>query len=62
MGNCLKRKKGVNEIDRLPTEVLELVFRELSSLKDIQSCYNVSKRWRTIITQMFKEKCEQPRY
>ena len=53
------RKKGQNEIDILPSEVLELIFRELSSLTDIQSCYNTSKRWRIIITYLFKEKGEK---
>ena len=52
-------KKGEIEIDILPPEVLELVFKELSTLNDIQSCYNTSRRWRTIITKMFKEKGEQ---
>ena len=51
-------KKGEIGIDILPPEVLELVFKELSTLNDIQSCYNTSRRWRTIITKMFKEKGE----
>ena len=59
MGNCLMGKKGEIGIDILPPEVLELVFKELSTLNDIQSCYNTSRRWRTIITKMFKEKGEQ---
>ena len=46
------------EINRLPVEVLEMIFNVFSSLIDIQNCYNTCTKWRKIITDMFKDNCK----
>ena len=56
MGNLLRVRAPKTTIDCLPTEILELVFLNLSSLKDVQNCFQVSVKWKTIIQKMFKDK------
>ena len=45
-----------NNMENLPTEVLEIVFHPLSKKKDIENCFNVNSKWRHIIENMFAKK------
>ena len=52
------RRDHRSNIDRLPEEVLEIIFNGISSLKDLQHCYNTCTQWRRIIGDMFKDNCK----
>ena len=43
-------------MENLPVEVLEMVFRPLLKISDIQKCYNTNSKWRQIIENMFANK------
>ena len=45
-------------MEKLPVEILVIIFKEFKSLKDIGHCYNTCTRWKDIITAMFKDKGE----
>ena len=45
-----------NLIEKLPVEILEIIFHALSSLIDIQHCYETCKKWKQIIENMFADK------
>ena len=45
-----------NNMENLPTEVLEIVFHPLSKKKDIENCFNVNSKWRHIIENMFEKR------
>ena len=45
-----------NLIEKLPVEILEIIFLQLSSLIDIQHCYKTCKKWEQIIENMFADK------
>ena len=53
-----RRNLQICDINRLPEEVLEIIFNEISSLKDLQQCYNTCTQWRRIIRDMFKDNCK----
>ena len=46
-----------NTMETLPTEILEVIFMELSrsSLIDIVNCSRTFMRWKNIIEKMFKK-------
>ena len=39
----------------LPVEILEGLFKDISSLEDITNCFNTCVQWRQIIERMFRE-------
>ena len=43
-------------MENLPVELLEIIFKQLSSLKDLQQCYKTCLRWRQIIAKLFDKK------
>ena len=45
-------------MEKLPVEILVIIFKEFKSLKDIGHCYNTCIQWKGIITAMFKDKGE----
>ena len=45
-----------NLIQKLPVEILEIIFHALSSIIDIQHCYETCKKWKQIIENMFADK------
>ena len=45
-----------NNMENLPTEILEIVFHPLSKKEDIENCFNVNSKWRHIIENMFENK------
>ena len=45
-------------MEKLPVELLENIFHELSSLRDIQNAFNTCSKWRNIIKSMFKDKAK----
>ena len=45
-----------NLIEKLPVEILEIIFHQLLSLIDIQHCYKTCKKWEQIIENMFADK------
>ena len=43
-------------IDNLPPEVLEQVFKKITSLRDVGSCSQTCKKWKQIMNMIFKKK------
>ena len=39
----------------LPVEIIEGIFKHISSLEDITNCFNTCVQWRQIIERMFRE-------
>ena len=39
----------------LPVEIIEGIFKHISSLEDITNCFNTCVRWRQIIERLFRE-------
>ena len=64
MGNFIDRNQDVTyqipitvpNCENLPTELLEQIFWQLSSLKDIQNCFFVCSKWRKIIEKLYGDK------
>ena len=64
MGNFIDRNQDVTyqipitvpNCENLPTELLEQIFWQLSSLKDIQNCFFVCYKWRKIIEKLYGDK------
>ena len=52
--SCEKSIK--NNMENLPVEILEVVFRPLSKKEDIENCFNANSKWRQIIENMFSKK------
>ena len=44
------------KMENLPVEVLEIIFKELCSLEDIQRCYKTCTKWQKIIYKMFQDR------
>ena len=44
-------------IENLPLDILAMIFKKLSSLKDIVSCYKTCVRWKQTIEKLFENKC-----
>ena len=40
----------------LPPETLEMIFKNLHSIKDLASCNNTCTTWKNVIEPMFKNK------
>ena len=45
-------------IHYLPNEIMEMIFKEMESLKDVRRCSNTCKKWKNIISKMFMNKGE----
>ena len=45
-----------NNMENLPAEVLEIVFRPFSTKEDIEKCFNTNSKWRHIIENMVANK------
>ena len=43
-------------MDKIPVEVLEIIFSNLSSLSDVTNCFYTCKKWNEIVKTMFKDK------
>ena len=43
-------------MENLPPELLENLFEQFCSVKDLTSCYNTNSRWRKIVKNIFKNK------
>ena len=43
-------------MENLPVEILEVVFRPLSKKEDIENCFNANSKWRQIIENMSAKK------
>ena len=43
-------------MDKQPTELLEIAFKQLSSIQDIIKCSKTCLRWYQIIEKLFKDK------
>jgi len=39
----------------LPVEIIEGIFKHISSLEDITNCFNTCVQWRQIIERLFRE-------
>ena len=52
----METKSEAPKVHALPVEILQLIFQEFSSLKDIQVCYQTCERWKKIIAKMFEDK------
>ena len=42
----------------LPVEIIEGIFKHISSLEDITNCFNTCVQWRQIIERLFRENGE----
>ena len=42
-------------MESLAAEILEYIFEQLSSVKDLISCSNTSVKWNQIIKEMYKK-------
>ena len=42
-------------MEQIPVEILEKIFKHLTSLCDIQNCFKTCIKWSHIIENMFKE-------
>ena len=45
-------------IQYLPNEIMEMIFKEMESLKDVRRCSNTCKKWKNIISKMYTNKGE----
>ena len=43
-------------MEKLPAEVLEIIFHPFSKIQDIENCYNTNSKWRHIIKNMYEDK------
>ena len=39
-----------------PTEILKLIFHQLSAVMDLRKCFNTCERWREIVENLFKDR------
>ena len=46
-------------MDNVPVEVLEQIFTNLTSLKDIGNCMQICQKWKNILTVMIKDRFNQ---
>ena len=44
-------------MENLSLDILAMIFKKLSSLKDIINCYKTCLRWKQIIEKLFENKC-----
>ena len=42
-------------IENLPIELIEVIFNQLN-LNDIGNCFRASKRWQSLISEVYKNK------
>ena len=47
-------------MESVPVEILEKMFMPLSSLNDIEKCFNTSTKWRQIIVKTQRQKLRFP--
>ena len=47
---------NVNMGLHFPPEILEMIFKNLSTVTDIVNCSNVCVHWKNVIEAMFKDK------
>ena len=60
---AMQTQSSNSEMESHPTEILEFIFQQFSSLEDIHKCFNTCARWRKIVRNMFKNKANfQGRY
>ena len=50
------KEKTFYNNNTFPTEILEMVFGNLSSLKDVYKCRNTCTRWTAVIDKIYKDK------
>ena len=43
-------------MEKLPMEILQMIFNELSSLEDVQNCYKTCTKWQNIIFNLFQNR------
>ena len=46
---------SVTNIENLPIELIEFIFNQLN-LNDIGNCVRASKRWKSLISEVYKNK------
>ena len=46
-------------MENVPVEVLEQIFTNLTSLKDIGNCMQICQKWKNILTVMIKDRFNQ---
>ena len=42
-------------INFLPNEILVMIFKELTCLRDIGTCAQICQRWKDVIASMFRD-------
>ena len=47
--------EAILKMELQPTELLEQIFKQFSSLKEIQKCRQTSNRWKLIIEDLFEK-------
>ena len=41
-------------MEALPVELMEIIFKELDEMEDVQKCFNTSILWNKIIANMYR--------
>ena len=45
-----------NMWNNLPPEIWILIFKQFSSIKDVQNCHSTCQKWQSIIKTLFEDK------
>ena len=45
-------------MDALPVELMEIIFKELNQMEDVQKCFHTCIFWNKIIANMYRENCK----
>ena len=48
--------RAQNKMEVQPTEILELIFHQFSTVMDLRKCFNTCERWREIVENLFKDR------
>ena len=45
-------------MEALPVELMEIIFKELNQIEDVQKCVHTRILWNKIIVNMYGENCK----
>ena len=45
-------------MEALPVELVEIIFKELNQIEDVQKCFHTCIFWNQIITGMYENECK----
>ena len=47
-------RRQVGEMENLPPEILERIFANLTTVKDLENCAQTCQNWQQVISSMYK--------